>query len=147
MLVAALRTDARHRLVVSAVMAPQLVRALVISQRDGAIAALNALAAGPAQHHRRISAAIQKNDRLLASLQTRSHFFAQATGKNLFFAGLLEFLPHIHQFDARHGALLHSLRQLDQLVAALLRVVERLQGGCRRNQEYNSILDLAAHQI
>ena len=127
MLAAALGTYARHCLAISAVVALELVGALVIGQRDSAIAALHALAAGAAQHHRRVSAAVEQDNRLLAALQPRSYFFAQAAGKNLFLAGMLECLPHVHQLDARHGALFHPLRQFDQFVAALLRVVKRLQ--------------------
>src|SRR3954463_3185389 len=95
-LAAALRTRPRHRPLVSAVMALQLVRALVIGERDGAVVALDLLAARAAQHDGGISAAVQQDHRLLAALETRRDLFRQLAREQMVFTRLRKLDLHVY---------------------------------------------------
>ena len=64
-LAAAVDAGFRHRRGVAAIVAFHAARALVMGHGDGAVLALQRLAASPAQHHGRISPAIQQNHDLL----------------------------------------------------------------------------------
>ena len=76
-LATAMRTllgDLRH---VSAIMAFHLVFAFVVRHRDGAILALQRLAARAAQHHRRVSAPVEQHHDLLFLFQPLANFLRQ----------------------------------------------------------------------
>src|SRR5580765_2756192 len=84
-----------------AVMALQAVALLVIRQRNAAILALDARAAGTADHEPGISAAIDKDQRLRALGEPRGDGFAELRGKRADFVRDAEILAEIHNLHGR----------------------------------------------
>src|SRR5215470_3816128 len=66
-----------HGLAITAVVALHALSGLVKGQSDTAILALQDFAARPAQHHRRISAAVEQDHGLFAALQAFADFAYQ----------------------------------------------------------------------
>ena len=110
----------------AAIVAFHFVLALVMSHRHGAILALQGLAAGAAQHHGRISAAIEEDHDLLFFLQALTNFFRQLARNDLLFACFLKLLAHIDDLDFGQRTLLDAVGQLNQRIFIFLGVVIRL---------------------
>src|SRR6266478_6469877 len=121
----------------SAVVALELMVALVMGDRDGAVLALHGWAAGPAEHYRRVAAAVEQDHRLLTPGETLADGLCQSAGKedSLFFVLLLEFGAHVEDLDLGKRPLLDALAQFDQLIFSALRVVVGLERR-RRRAEY-----------
>src|SRR6266481_3664393 len=113
----------------AAIVALELVVALVMGQRDSAILALHGLAAGAAKHDRCVAATIEQNHGLLAAGETVPEGLGQSAGEEDFFflILLLEFGAHVEDLDLGQRTLLDALAQLDELVFAALRVVVGLE--------------------
>ena len=130
---------------VAAVVADHFVLALVVGKGDGAVLAFQSFAAGAAQHHRRISAAIEQHHDLFFAVKAFFDLRGQLARDHLLVAGLLEFLPHVDDLDFRQRALLHAVGQLDQRVFIFLRVEIRFQRWRGRTQNHGGIRHLGAH--
>ncbi len=130
---------------VVAVVAKHAAVAPVIGQRDGAIDALQPLAAGAARNEARKSAAVEQQHGLLAALQTLGDGLHQPPRKCRLLARLQKLLPHVDHFDVRHGPLLDAFRQLDQGVLAALGVVAALETRRGRTQHHHRAGFARAH--
>ena len=119
--------------------------ALVMSEGNGAVLALQSLAAGAAQHHGRISAAIEQDHDLLFAVEALFDLRGEFARDDLLVAGFLEFLAHVDDFDFRQRTLLDAVGQLDQRVFIFLRVEIRFQRRRRRTQNHDGIRHLGAH--
>ena len=80
---------------VVAVVAQHAAVAPVIGQRDGAVDALHALAAGAARDETRKAAPVEQQHGLLAVLQTLCHGVDQRARKGRLLAGFQELLAHV----------------------------------------------------
>ena len=103
------------------------------------------LAAGAAQHHGRISAAIEQHHDLLFAFEALFDLRRQLARDDLLVAGFLKFLAHVDDLDFRQRTLLHAVGQLDQRVLIFLRVEIRFQRWRRRAQNHDGIRHLGAH--
>ena len=123
-------TKRRRLRLVTANVAEEPLPGPVIGQRHAAIGALGHEAALWALQRRRVAAAIQKQHHLLASLQPQGDFLLELLRKNGRALLLARFLPHVDDAHERHFPVGGALRQLEQRVFPLLRVVETLERGC-----------------
>ena len=128
-----------------AIVANHFVLALVMRHRDGAVLALQRLAAGAAQHHRRISAPVEQHHDLLFMFQPLADFLRQLARDDLLVSGFLELLAHVDDFDFRQRTPLHAIRQLDQRILVFLGVEVRLQRGRGRSEHDNRARHLSPH--
>jgi hypothetical protein len=144
-LAAAVDAGFGHGRGIATIVANHFVLALVMSERDGAVLAFERLAAGAAQHHRRISPAIEQNHDLLFAVEALFDLRGEFARDDLLVAGFLEFLPHVDDLDLGQRTLLHAVGQLDQRVFIFLRVEIRFQRGRRRTQDHDCIRHLGAH--
>ncbi len=93
---------------------------LVMRKRDGAVLALQRLAAGAAEHDRRIAAAVEQHHHLFFALEAVFDFLRQLARDDLLVAGFLKLLAHVDDFNFRQRALLHAVGKLQQLVRFFL---------------------------
>ena len=135
----------RDRRGVTAVVAFHPSRALVVRHCDGTIFALQRLAAGAAQHHGRISTAVQQDHHLFLALQPLFDFFRQLAGDHLLASGFLEFLSHVDDLNLRQRPPLHPVGQFEQCVFILLRIEVGLQRRRSRPQHHHGVRHLGAH--
>ena len=113
-------TGVRHALLRAAVVAAQAAVFLVQHQLARAVLALGQPATGGAHEHRRIAAAIDEDEALFLALQAIVDGGEQGFAQSV----LQRQLGDVHAAHDGQGRRLHgALRQLQQLVAAALRVV------------------------
>ena len=125
-----LRTNIRRGRFVAADVAANLLFGAMIGQGHAAIGALGNEAALGTLERRRVAAAVQEQHHLLASLQPQGDFLLELLRKNGRALLLARFLPHVNDAHERHFPVVGALRQLEQRVFPLLRVVETLERGC-----------------
>ena len=135
----ALRAPLHHRLLVAAVVADQF-SAPVRRQRDVTVRALDYMAAGPAGDKARKSPLVQKQNRLLMTVQALRDFRLQRTAQHRSISRP-ELSSHIDDRNGReHGAavaLLHG----KQTVSPGLRPIKRVKGRRRGSQQNPRVLD------
>ena len=144
-LAAAMDAGFRDRCRVSAVVADHLVLALVVSERNGAIAAFQLLAAGTAKHDGGVSATVEQHHHLLPALETGCNLLREFAGDYLFMAGFLELHPHVDDFHFGQRALLDAIGNLDQRVFVLFGVEVGLKRWCGGAKNHDRIRHLGAH--
>ena len=115
----------------------------VIDQPGVAIRALQAEAAGAAERERRVAAAIEEQQRLLAAFERVLHSFRQPRRDEA--AARRAFAPHVDGLDHRQVRAAETLRQMDALVAPAPRVDLRFHRRRRRGQHHRNFCDAAAH--
>src|ERR1044072_931403 len=93
---------------------------LVIRHRDGAVLALDLVSTTAAHHHKRISAPVQQNDRLLSAIERALGLFNQPSRKDLLLTRLAKLIPNIHQLHRRQRTRHHALPHLHARVTSLL---------------------------
>ena len=118
---------------------------LVVGHRDSAVLALNLLSAAPAHHHGRISAAIQQQDHLLATINRELSLLNQLPRKNMFLPGLTKLRTHIYQFHGGQWPLHHALPYLDTHVSSLVCIGPVLKRRRRRTKHHNRFVELGTH--
>ena len=131
---------------VVAVMAEKALVAAMIGERDGAIDAVDAFAAGAAGDKGREAAAIQKEHHLLFQAELLFDEIDQAAGEGVVAAGLEELDFHIEDLDFGHGALLDALGQGEVLILALLDVVAGFEAGGRGAEDDDGVFVLSANE-
>ena len=109
-----------------AVVTQQLLDRTMIGHRDAAGVALKRESAMTAQEKRRVTAAVEKNHRLLAAIEAGIYRFKQPARKDNLLAFGSIFFPHVHDLDGGQGAALHARRQHHVVVFLGCGVVEGL---------------------
>ena len=127
----------------AAMMANQLAAEAVIDQPGVAVRAGEAKAAGAAQRQRRKTAAIEKQQRLLAPLQRGRN----RAGKRRRYetARRRPLMAQIDRLDRRHGLAAEALGQLQPLIAAAPRIDLGFERRRRRGEHHRNARDMAAH--
>src|SRR6202030_3265941 len=97
-----------------------------MGKSDGAILALQFFAAGAAEYSKRISAPVEQDDGLLATIDSGLCPLQQNTGKDALLPGLLELEAHINQVHHRQWPLVDPLRHLNQRIFSRLRIAPGL---------------------
>ena len=120
-------------------------RGLVVRERDGAILALQLFSAGPADYRKRVAAAVEQNQRLLAAIQRLARLLHQRARKKLLLPRLLKLAPHVDQLDGGQRAIHHAVAHFDQLVPAQHRVLPALQRRRGRAHHHLGALDFGPH--
>ena len=120
-----------------------LLAEAVIDQPGVAIGAGEAEAAGAAQRQRRIAAAIEKKQRLLAALQR--DFYRARERRRDEAAGRRPLAAQIDRLDRRQTLAAEALGQREPLIAAAPGIDFGLQRGRRRDQQHRNARDVAAH--
>src|SRR5581483_8192949 len=133
----------RHRRRVPAVMTFHFACLLVVGERNGAVLALQRLAAGTTEYDRRIPPTIEQDHDLLLTVQALFDLLHQLARDDLLVTRLLELLPHVDDFDLRQWPLLNPVRHVDQRVLIPGGVEVRLQRWRRRSENYDGIRHLA----
>ena len=124
-----------HRVV--AVVAPRPPCRLVNRQRHAAVGTVERLAALAAEHARREAAAVEQHHRLLPPSEPLLDRRRERPADDHVGTGIRILLPHVDDRHGRHRAVEDALLERDQLVAAVLRVVEALErrrGGAEHGQ-------------
>ena len=116
-----------------------------MGQSDRAVFALQPLAARPAHHDKRIAAAVEQDDGLLAARERGLGLRNQTAREELLLPCLLKLLPHVDELDFRQRPLVYALRHLDQRVAAALGVVPALERRRGRTQHHRRFGQLGSH--
>src|SRR3569623_2809768 len=124
---AALRTHPRSFLLMAAMMAHQHAAKAMLDQPRVTIGTLILMPARAAARQWRIAAAIEEQQRLLATIARREHFACHPRRDPLALLGRL--LAHVERSDVGHAGLGEARGQHDVLVAALVGVVALLDGG------------------
>src|ERR1700722_6598681 len=127
----------------AAMVADELPAETVIDQPGVAVRAGKAEAAGPAERERRIAAAIEEKQRLLAALE-RAPDRAGERGRDEA-AGRRALAAQIDRLDRRHALAAETLRQGAALIAAAPCVDLGLERRRRRRQHHRDAGDVAAH--
>ena len=130
---------------VAAVVAFHFALALVVGHGDGAILALQRLAAGTAKDHGRISAAVEEHHDLLFFFEALANFFGQFARDHLLLACLLKFLPHVDTLDFGQRTLLDAIGQFDQGILMFLRVVIGFERWRGRTEDYYRCRHFRSH--
>ena len=112
---------------------------------DGAIVALQFVAAGAAHDDEGIAAPIQQQHGLFAATERRFNFLRHCAGEQGFLAGLGKFLAHVDQRNFRQGAIADALLQREQRIFATLDVGPRLQRRRGRTEDDGGAGQLGAH--
>src|SRR5580693_8970765 len=84
---AAMDAGLGHRRSEATIVANHFMLTLVVSEGDGTILAFQSLAAGAAQHDRRISAAVKQDHYLLFAIEPLFDLCSQLAGDDLLMAG------------------------------------------------------------
>ena len=135
----------RHGRGVAAIVADHFVLALVMGERDGAVLAFKLLAAGAAEHDRRISAAVEQHHDLLFAVEALFDFGGELARDDLLVTGFLKLLAHVDDFDFGQRTLLDAIGQFDQRVFIFLRVEVGLERRRGRAQHDDGVRHLGAH--
>ena len=104
----------------------------VLDQPGGAARTLHAVAAGAAQGQRRIAAAVQEEQHLLAGFQGPRRRLDQRGRQET--AGRQPLPPHVEQFDLRQRRFRVAARQMHPVVASAPDIDHRFQRRRRRYQ-------------
>src|ERR1700751_4719177 len=99
----------------------------MVGQRDRAVRALQFLSARPAHDDKRVAAAVEQDDVLLAPFKCFLRFFHQGAGKKMFLTCLLKLTSHVDEFHTRERALVKPLMPLDARLFALMCVMPRFE--------------------
>src|ERR1700751_1093578 len=99
----------------------------MVGERDRAVLALQFLSARPAHGDKRVAAAVEQDDGLLAPCKCSLRFFHQGAGKKMFLTCLLKLTSHVDEFHTRERALINPLMHLDARVFALMCVMPRFE--------------------
>ncbi len=127
----------------AAMVADELLPKAVIDQPGIAIRAGEAETAGAAQSERRIPAAIEKQQRLLAALERRLHFAGEERRDEA--AARRRRRAQIDRFDRRQTLTAETLRQREPQVTAAPRIDFALDRRRRRGEHYRDFGDMTAH--
>src|SRR5258708_6267562 len=114
-------------------------------ERDTAIRAVARFAAIAAKQRRGKTAPVQKQNCLLAFLQTISNCLRQFFRQNSGFLFPPSFLAQIVDAHARYLFLVDALRESDELILANSSVVITLERRCGAAQNHDALLDLRPH--
>src|SRR5207245_6824369 len=128
----AMRANMRARHRESAMVADQALAKAVIDQPGVADGAGKTMPAGAAQRQRRIAAAVEEQQRLLAPLHGDLDLLGKPRRDEA--AARRWFSPQIDRLDMRHVLAAEARGQRDALVAALARVDLALDRGCGGGQ-------------
>ena len=118
----AMRAGLRHRLQMPAMVAHQLAPEAMLDQRGSAVGAFQPVPAGPAQGQRRIAAAVQEQQRLIARRQRLRQLFDQRRRQPG--AGFQLHHLHVDEADLRQFRPPVPVFQLDQPVAPAVDIDE-----------------------
>ncbi len=124
-------------------VADELPAKAVIDQPGVAVRAGEAKAAGAAQSQRRVAAAIEKEQRLLAALDRGLHRAGERRRNEA--ARRRALAAQIDRLDRRHALAAEALGQRQPPVAAAPRIDFGLQRRRRRRQHHRDAGDVAAH--
>src|ERR1700688_4839943 len=117
-------------------MADQTLAKAMIDQPGVADGAGKAMPAGAAQGQRRVAAAVEEQQRLLAPLDRKADLFGQPRRDEM--AARRSFAPQIDRLDMRHVLAAEPRRQHDALIAALARIDLALdRRRCRSEHDRN----------
>jgi hypothetical protein len=139
----AFRALGRVRRGEAAMVADELPAETVIDQPGVAVRAGQAEAAGAAERERRIAAAIEEEQGLLAALE-RSPDRAGERWRDVA-AGRRPLAAQVDRLDRRHALAAETLRQGETMIAAAAGVHLGLQRRRRRGQHHRNAGDMAAH--
>ena len=137
------RAQRRHRLVETAVMAPQPVGAAVIRQRHAAMFAVGNRAAITALQVGGKTAPVNQNEALLAALQAGGDGFPQRAGNDAFVRRRV--LPLVHQRDSRQRLVVNTMGQGKKQVLAGSGIVKRLHRRGRAAHDHHRPALLSAN--
>ena len=98
-----------------------------------------------AHQRRRITAPVEKQNRLLAFLQALRDGFLQLRRKDRRAFFFVSGLSHVHHANARHFLVIHALRQFQQREFTLLTVVKTFQRRRGRAEHDDRAFHLPAH--
>ena len=139
----AMRTDVRARHREAAMVADQPLAKAVIHQPGVADGAGEAMPAGAAQRQRRIAAAVEEQQRLLAPLDRDPDLLGQPRRDEA--AARRRLAAQIDRLDMRHVLAAEARRQHDALIAALARIDLGLDRRRRGRQHDRDFGDMRAH--
>ena len=139
----AFRAFRRMRHGEAAMVADQLLAEAVIDQPGVAVRAGEAEAAGAAQRQRRVAAAVEEKQRLLAALDRGLHRAGERRRDEA--AARRPLAAQIDRLDRRHALAAEALGQREPPVAAAPRVDFGLERRRRRRQHHRDLGDMAAH--
>ena len=141
----ACRADLWPSQLVAAPMTDEAGATAVPSHRDRAVLTLDALATTRTQQHRRVAAAVQEQQHLVARAKTIFHqHLERARQHDAILALLLWLAAKVLHDDLRQRSGASANRQRQQLVDAAAGFADRLQRWGRRPEHDNGALDLAA---
>ncbi len=117
----------------------------VIRERDATVRAFRHVTAFRAEHVSGVTAAIQKDDNLLALVETRLDRVAQFAREDeqTFLAD--DFLAHVDDAHQRHFLVVDARGERGQRVAAAFGVVEGFERGRGGAEDDGGVFDFAAH--
>ena len=118
---------------------------LVVGEGDGAVLALELLAAGAAHDDEGVAAAVEEDDGLLAAVEGGLGFVDEGAGEEMLGSGLLEFAAHVDQLDDGQRAVHDALVHLDEGVFGLLGVVPGFERRRRGAEDDGSLGEFGAH--
>src|SRR5437870_10568072 len=126
-------------------MALHAMSTFMMRECNGAVLAFQSFATCPAQHDRRISAAIEQYHYLLFLLDPLTNFLRQLARDHLLVPGLLELLAHVDDLDFRQRPPLHAIGQLEHRELIFLGIEVGPQGWLGGTQHDDGVRHLAPH--
>ena len=139
----AMRADVRARHREAAMVTDQALAKAVIDQPGVADGAGEAMPAGPAQCQRRVAAAIEEQQRLLAPLDRELNLLGERRRDEA--AARRRRAAQVDRLDMRHVLAAEARRQRDALIAALARIDLGLDRRRRGRQHDRDFGDMRAH--